>query len=118
MPRFRLRTVRWYGIVLGVASLLPCAFAQAQTPDPAQLAEGKLLFQKQANPACATCHTLKDAGSTGAIGPNLDDTGPSKDDIRGVLHSGLGAMPQFDDHLSKDQIDALVNYVFWATHPH
>lgn len=104
------------------AVALACALggpgAWAQAPDEAQLAEGKLLFQKQANPACATCHTLKDAGSTGAIGPNLDDTGPSKDDIRGVLHSGLGAMPQFDDHLSKEQIDALVNYVFWATHPH
>lgn len=103
-------------VTLACALCVPGVWAQA--PDQAQLAEGKLLFQKQAGPACATCHTLKDAGSTGAIGPNLDDTAPSKDDIRGVLHSGLGAMPQFDDHLSKEQIDALVSYVFWATHPH
>ena len=24
-------------------------------------------------PSCASCHTLADAGSTGTIGPNLDD---------------------------------------------
>ena len=30
---------------------------------------GKKLFQK----TCGSCHTLADAGTTGTIGPNLDD---------------------------------------------
>jgi mono/diheme cytochrome c family protein len=35
-------------------------------------AHGKQLFQDPKN-QCASCHTLADAGSTGTIGPNLDD---------------------------------------------
>jgi len=44
---------------------------------PANAAEGKALFQMTTQPGgkpgCATCHTLADAGTTGIIGPNLDN---------------------------------------------
>lgn len=38
--------------------------------EPADTAAGKTVFAA----ACASCHTLADAGSTGLIGPNLDDS--------------------------------------------
>src|SRR5207244_12609449 len=34
---------------------------------------GKQIFQKK----CAGCHTLKDAGTTGTVGPNLDQLTPA-----------------------------------------
>jgi mono/diheme cytochrome c family protein len=35
-------------------------------------ATGKQLFLHGSTPACGSCHTLADAGSTGIVGPNLD----------------------------------------------
>ena len=34
------------------------------------VAKGKTLYMSK----CASCHVLKDAGSTGVVGPNLDDS--------------------------------------------
>jgi hypothetical protein len=38
---------------------------------------GRQIFTQQADPACATCHTLEDAGATGTAAPNLDELQPS-----------------------------------------
>jgi cytochrome c551/c552 len=38
-------------------------------PSPADLAAGKAVFQSQ---GCTSCHTLKAAGATATIGPDLD----------------------------------------------
>ena len=46
----------------------PAPPAPAPTGDPAA---GKIVFNSSAN-GCAGCHTFKAAGSTGAVGPNLD----------------------------------------------
>ena len=71
---------------------------------------GKLIFQKK----CASCHTLKDAGTTGTIGPNLDQLKPALAIVlRQVTNGGL-KMPAFKDLLTKAQIDAVAKYV--ATH--
>ncbi len=80
------------------------------------LEEGKQLFLSDAQPmACAICHTLQDAGSTGNIGPDLDDLRPEADRIHKVLIEGMGAMPAFGDSLSQEQRDAIVDYVVSAT---
>ena len=46
---------------------------------------------------CATCHTLKDAGAVGRVGPNLDDLRPNAaltlDAIDKGRASGQGQMP-------------------------
>jgi mono/diheme cytochrome c family protein len=42
-------------------------------------AAGKQIFTATAQPACATCHTLKAAGATQTIGPNLDEVLKGKD---------------------------------------
>jgi cytochrome c6 len=50
---------------------------------------GKDLFTH----TCAGCHTLKDAGTNGSVGPNLDEIAPSKDLVLATLRAGPGAMP-------------------------
>jgi cbb3-type cytochrome c oxidase subunit III len=71
---------------------------------------GKQIFQK----ACFSCHTLKDAGTTGTVGPNLDQLKPPfAIVVRQVTNGGL-KMPAFKSRLSKAQIDAVAKYV--ATH--
>ena len=43
----------------------------------ANIGEGKALFMMDTlpggKPGCATCHTLADAGTSGTVGPNLDN---------------------------------------------
>jgi cytochrome c6 len=79
--------------------------------DAAQLALGKSLFTGGAVPPCATCHTLKDAGSNGAIGPVFDDLQPDAARVMAALKSGIGAMPSYRDSLSDEQMRALALYV-------
>lgn len=74
--------------------------------------EGKVLFTTGAKPiACAVCHTLADAGSAGAIGPDLDELQPSKEQILKVMQEGMGAMPSFAESLSDEERDAVATYV-------
>lgn len=91
--------------------------AQADCPDTATLEEGKTLFQTGAIPACAICHTLKDADSSGAVGPDLDELKPGLDQIKKALLEGVGVMPPFAETLTDEQRDAVAQYVFHATHP-
>lgn len=60
---------------------------------------------------CGSCHTLADAGTTGAVGPNLDDATPSKDLVVDRVTNGRGAMPSFKDSLDAAQIQAVADYV-------
>ncbi len=63
---------------------------------------------------CGTCHTLADAGTTGTIGPNLDESKPSKELAVDRVTNGMGAMPPFADSLSPEQIEAVAEYVAGA----
>jgi mono/diheme cytochrome c family protein len=60
---------------------------------------------------CGSCHTLAKAGSTGTVGPNLDETKPDAARVTAIVTSGSGAMPSFADRLSAAEIDALAEYV-------
>lgn len=73
--------------------------------DPAAGAE---LF---ASSGCGSCHTLADAGSGGAVGPNLDEAKPSYDLVISRVTNGMGAMPAFGGQLSEDQIKDIAAYV-------
>ena len=64
-----------------------------------------------ASAGCGSCHTLKAAGATGAIGPNLDEVRPSAASVSAIVRSGAGAMPSFADKLSGAQIAAVGSYV-------
>jgi len=71
-------------------------------------AAGKQVF---ASAGCGGCHTLKDAGSTGNVGPNLDQLKPSKAAVAHQVEVGGGAMPSFKGQLSDAQIQAVAGYV-------
>jgi mono/diheme cytochrome c family protein len=65
---------------------------------------------------CGGCHTLSAAGSSGNVGPNLDDAKPEKPLIIDRVTHGQGAMPSFGDQLSEKQIADVAEYVFQSTH--
>jgi cytochrome c oxidase subunit II len=77
--------------------------------------------------ACATCHTLADAGAKGEVGPDLDKVLKGKDaafikesilDPDKEIAAGFqpGVMPSnFGDTLSPEQVDALVKYLSEVT---
>jgi mono/diheme cytochrome c family protein len=71
-------------------------------------ANGKKIF---ASAGCGSCHTLSDAGSTGTVGPNLDDAKPSKDKVVERVTNGSGVMPSFKDQLSEQEIQDVAAYV-------
>ena len=83
--------------------------------DATLLAEGKALFTGSAMPPCALCHTLKDAGTSGAIGPVLDELQPDAARVATALRNGIGAMPSYKATLKEDQIQALARYVAKAS---
>jgi mono/diheme cytochrome c family protein len=70
-------------------------------------AQGKTVFTTN----CKGCHTLKDAGSTGTVGPNLDDLAPDKATVVRQVNNGGGPMPAFKGKLSDAQINAVATYV-------
>jgi cytochrome c553 len=61
--------------------------------------------------ACGTCHTLADAGTSGTVGPNLDETQPSYDLVVDRVTNGQGAMPSFSSTLSEEQIADVAAYI-------
>jgi mono/diheme cytochrome c family protein len=74
--------------------------------------DGKEIFETA---GCASCHTLSDAGSTGTIGPNLDQAKPTKALVIDRVTNGQGAMPSFSGKLDQQQIAAVAEYVSAAS---
>jgi cytochrome c6 len=70
--------------------------------------DGKAIFTSA---GCSGCHTLKDAGAKGNVGPNLDQLKPPKAIVAHQVEVGGGAMPAFKGQLSDAQIQAVAGYV-------
>jgi mono/diheme cytochrome c family protein len=60
---------------------------------------------------CGSCHVLEKAGTSGTVGPNLDESQPSFEDAVQQITNGGGGMPAFGDQLTDEQIRALARYV-------
>jgi cytochrome c6 len=60
---------------------------------------------------CGSCHTFSDAGTSGTIGPNLDESQPSFDLAVDRITNGQGAMPSFEGQLTEQQIEDVAAYV-------
>ena len=60
---------------------------------------------------CGSCHTLSAAGTSGQVGPSLDDTSLSASDIESVVRGGRGSMPSFDGRLPDAEIAAVAAFV-------
>jgi mono/diheme cytochrome c family protein len=70
--------------------------------------DGKAIFK---GCGCAGCHTLAAAGSTGTVGPNLDQLKPPTAKVVKQVTNGGGLMPAFQGKLSPAQIQAVAEYV-------
>ncbi len=86
----------------GGASNLPAAKLKGDAT------AGKSVFQSA---GCVACHTLKDAGSNGTVGPNLDDVKPSFQLVVERVTLGKGVMPAFKGKLKDQQIADVAQYV-------
>jgi mono/diheme cytochrome c family protein len=70
-------------------------------------AAGKKVFSA----SCGSCHTLADAGTSGNVGPNLDDLKPTMAAVVHQVTNGGGGMPSFASQLSKAEIQSVAKYV-------
>ena len=77
------------------------------TSTTAAAPNGKAIFTQN----CASCHTLKDAGTTGTVGPNLDQLKPAQPIVHHQVEFGGAAMPPFKGTLSPAEITAVAKYV-------
>jgi cytochrome c6 len=77
--------------------------------ESAMVAEGKTVFTTN----CGTCHTLAEAGTTGTVGPNLDELKPSEETVEHQVINGGGPMPAFGNEgiLKPEEITAVATYV-------
>jgi mono/diheme cytochrome c family protein len=77
--------------------------------ESAMLAEGKSIFTS----TCGSCHTLKAAGTSGEVGPNLDELEPDQGTVEHQVQNGGGGMPAFgkEGTLSAAEIKAVATYV-------
>jgi|SRR5579884_114915 len=74
-------------------------------------AAGKHVFETA---GCSGCHTLKAAGATGTVGPNLDQLKPSFAKVKHQVINGGGPMPAFKGQLSPTQIDDVAAFVSFS----
>jgi cytochrome c551 len=74
----------------------------------ASIKAGMMVFDTA---GCASCHTLAAAGSTGTVGPNLDQLKPSAALVVHQVTNGGGGMPAFASSLSKAQIASVALFV-------
>ncbi|MDQ2081087.1 cytochrome c [Xanthobacteraceae bacterium Astr-EGSB] len=115
MPAFaRTLAVGAATLLLAWAALAARDRVPAQGADPGTTS-GKEIFTGTAQPPCALCHTLADAGAAGEIGPNLDELRPTAEMVRKAVEGGVGNMPAYDDTLSERQIASVARYVAQVT---
>jgi len=85
---------------------------ETEPPADGDPVAGRAVFLGSA--ACGACHTLADAGTSGTIGPNLDESEPSFELAVDRVTNGQGAMPAFAGTLSEQEIADVSAYVSTA----
>ena len=60
---------------------------------------------------CGACHSLSATGSTGKIGPNLDQIKPQIPQIILTVTNGSGVMPAFEGMLTSEEIEAVAYFI-------
>ena len=74
---------------------------------------GKAVF---ASAGCVSCHTLKAAGATAKVGPNLDQLKPAEAVVKNQVIHGGAVMPPFKGQLTDKQIQDVAAFVYASTH--
>lgn len=79
-------------VPLVCVALAGCGGSDEPADRPEQAASGdpKSVFAS----TCGGCHTLAAAGTSGSIGPNLDELEPDAAEVTAAIESGPGSMPQ------------------------
>ena len=95
-------------LLIYTAILIKMFFFQLVIADDLFL-KGKEIFLNAGN--CATCHSLKDAGSNAMVGPNLNQIRPDIGRVKNAVLNGIGVMPAYQGILSSEEIDAVSHYV-------
>jgi cytochrome c551 len=60
---------------------------------------------------CGSCHTLEEAGTSGTVGPNLDDSTLDQAAVVQQVTNGGGGMPPFQGQLSEEEIQNVAAFV-------
>jgi len=92
--------------------LLVVTFSSSAFADP-KMELGLDVYNNKAQ--CGVCHTLQAAGSTGDIGPNLDQLRSTIPQIISAVTNGIGVMPPWEGILTDEEIEAVAYYVFNST---
>jgi cytochrome c553 len=64
-----------------------------------------------ASAGCGSCHTLEEAGTSGTVGPNLDESTVDEAGAVQQIAEGGGGMPPFAGQLSDEQIQDVAAFV-------
>jgi mono/diheme cytochrome c family protein len=107
MPRNLYRGAEADAVAAYVAAVAANPKAKVTLPAGAGGGDPKLLFES----TCGTCHVLADAGTTGKIGPNLDQSKPPLQRAVRQITNGGGGMPPFKGQLTDKQIRELAEYI-------
>lgn len=109
-----------------VATTQQTSSAPASTTTPATSTTGQTGGAVQGDPTagkgvfasagCSGCHTLKAAGASGTVGPNLDQLKPPYAKILAQVEHGGKIMPPFQGTLSATQIRDVAAFVYTSTH--
>lgn len=97
-------------LVTGAAADAVAAYVAAVAGVPGKggnLTSGKDIFTAN----CGSCHTLANAGTTGKVGPNLDQLKPAFARVQRQVINGGAIMPAFKGRLTPAQIKAVAKYV-------
>ena len=74
----------------------------------AEQKEGRMLFAEK----CSTCHTLKDAGAVGKVGPDLDILAPAEALTVNAIEKGRAGKGQMPAQvLEKDESEKVAKYI-------
>jgi len=98
------------GAVL-VGGLAGCTGASAGAGAPPDDAAGKTIFVEA---GCGGCHVLRDARTTGRVGPNLDRIAPDEQHVALFVTNGGVGMPSFEGVLTHAEIRTVSRYVAGA----
>jgi mono/diheme cytochrome c family protein len=67
-----------------------------------------------ADAGCGNCHTMEAAGTTGKVGPNLDELRPNQEQVERQVTNGGNGMPSFKSKLSPTEINQVAAFVSTA----
>lgn len=100
------------GLAAAIGGLTSAAHAEDAKPSDL-VSAGRELFNTW---SCSACHTLSDAGSTGMVGPSLDNPNLTHDFVVGRVTNGQGPMPSFAGQISDTEIAKLADYIVAVNH--